>query len=196
MGDTAIKAIVGLGNPGPDYEKTRHNVGFWLIDRLAAAGGGNLKAETKLMGDACQVSLAYSNVRLLKPTTFMNESGQSVRRFMDFFKLDISQILVCHDELDLPPGIARLKRGGGHGGHNGLRSIMSHCGKDFLRLRIGIGHPGHKSAVHGYVLHRPGKSDEAEILQAIDYSERSIATLISGGLERASTELHTATPRK
>jgi PTH1 family peptidyl-tRNA hydrolase len=191
-----IQAIVGLGNPGDQYERTRHNVGFWLVDQLAATGGAGLKAESKVMGSASQISLQGETVRLLKPATYMNESGQSLRKFIDFYKLSIDQILVCHDELDLPPGVVRFKRGGGHGGHNGLRSIMSHCGKDFLRLRIGIGHPGHKDAVHGYVLHRPGKADEADIIESLNYAERSIATLVASGLERASTELHTATPRK
>jgi peptidyl-tRNA hydrolase, PTH1 family len=196
VSSSKIQAIVGLGNPGEQYERTRHNVGFWLIDQLAAAAGVGLKAESKVMGSACQIGLQGESVRLLKPSTYMNESGQSLRKFIDFYKLSIDQVLVCHDELDLPPGIVRFKQGGGHGGHNGLRSIMSHCGQEFLRLRIGIGHPGHKDAVHGYVLHRAGKADEADISEALNYAERSIATLVAAGLERASTELHTATPRK
>jgi len=191
---SSIQAIVGLGNPGDKYERTRHNVGFWLIDQLA--GGGGLKTETKVMGSAAQITLGGETVRLFKPATYMNDSGQAVRKFIDFYKLDIAKVLVCHDELDLPPGIMRYKRGGGHGGHNGLRSIMSHCGKEFPRLRIGIGHPGHKDAVHGYVLHRPGRDDENQILDGINLADRSLPTLISGGLEKASTELHTATPRK
>ena len=191
-----IQAIVGLGNPGDQYERTRHNVGFWVVDQLAAAPSGSLKAESKVMGSACQISLQGQSVRLLRPSTYMNESGQSVRKFIDFYKLSIDQVLICHDELDLPPGVVRFKQGGGHGGHNGLRSIMSHCGKDFLRLRIGIGHPGHKDAVHGYVLHKPGREDESSILESLNYANSSIGTLLTDGLERASTKLHTATPRK
>jgi len=192
---SAIQAIVGLGNPGDKYERTRHNVGFWFVDDLARAGGGTFKNESKMMGDVCQVTLGGESLRLLKPQTFMNESGQSMRRFADYFKLKPENILVCHDELDLPPGVIRYKQGGGHGGHNGLRSIMSHCGKEFPRLRIGIGHPGHKDAVHGYVLHKAGKADEDAIIKALYEAERSIPTLLSGGLQKASTELHTATPR-
>ncbi len=193
MSSSQIQAIVGLGNPGEQYEHTRHNVGFWLVDQLAVGGG--MKSESKFMGSACQMNLAGEAVRFLKPSTYMNDSGQSVRKFIDFYKLSIEQVLVCHDELDLPPGVMRLKRGGGHGGHNGLRSIMSHCGKDFLRLRIGIGHPGHKDAVHGYVLHRPGKDDESLIFEGINMADRSIATLLADGLEKATQELHLATPR-
>ena len=147
MSSSQIQVIIGLGNPGEQYERTRHNVGFWLIDQLS--DGSGMKSESKLMGNASQMSLAGQSVRLFKPSTYMNDSGQAVRKFIDFYKLSIEQVLICHDELDLPPGVMRFKRGGGHGGHNGLRSIMSHCGKDFLRLRIGIGHPGHKlSLIH------------------------------------------------
>ncbi len=135
-------AIVGLGNPGSEYAKTRHNAGYWLLDRFTSECGETMRSEAKFLGDVGQISLAGHSVRLLKPTSFMNESGQSVRRFIDFYKLDPERILVIHDDLDLPPGTARLKRGGGHGGHNGLRDVLARCGRDFLRLRIGIGHPG------------------------------------------------------
>jgi len=195
VSQSEIQAIVGLGNPGDKYEHTRHNVGFWLLDELARAGGGTFKHETKLMGEVCQLTLAGQPLRLLKPQTFMNESGQSMRRFADYFKLKTNQILVCHDELDLPPGVIRYKQGGGHGGHNGLRSAIQHCGADFLRMRIGIGHPGHKDAVHGYVLHKPGKADEDLIIKAMYEAERSVPTLLNDGLQKASQELHTATPR-
>lgn len=194
MSNTDIQAVVGLGNPGDKYERTRHNVGFWLLDELVRAGG-TFKNDSKLMGEVAQVTLAGKTVRLLKPQTFMNESGQSIRRFADYFRLKPQQILVCHDELDLPPGVVRFKQGGGHGGHNGLRSTIQHCGADFARLRIGIGHPGHKDAVHGYVLHKPGRADEDAIIKALYEAERSIGTLIQDGLQKASTELHTATPR-
>jgi PTH1 family peptidyl-tRNA hydrolase len=184
--------IVGLGNPGTEHNRDRHNVGFWLADELADSPG--FSGDHKLLGDACQVSLNHHNVRLLKPTTFMNRSGQAMRRAIDYFKLSPERVLVIHDELDLPPGTARLKRGGGHGGHNGLRDIITHCGRDFLRLRIGIGHPGRKEQVAGYVLRPPGKNELTEIRHAIDAGHRAIDILYLNGLEAAMQYLHTETP--
>ena len=159
-----ISVIVGLGNPGDSYAATRHNVGFWLLDRLAADAGATLKAEKKVLGYVAQAAIANNNVRLLRPATYMNESGQSVRRMLDFYKVDADQLLVLHDELDLPPGTVRMKKGGGHGGHNGLRDIIAHCGKDFMRVRIGVGHPGDKSQVTNFVL-KPPKSDERKLIE-------------------------------
>ena len=186
----SIAVIVGLGNPGEKYAATRHNVGVWLLERLARTGGGSLKAEKKAMGDVCQVSLAYSNLRLYRPATYMNESGQAVRRMLDFYKLAPERMLVMHDELDIPPGDVRLKQGGGHGGHNGLRDIIKHCGPDFMRLRIGIGHPGHKSQVSGFVLKPPGKDERVLIDDSLPAAERAIEVLISEGLEKAMHLLH------
>jgi PTH1 family peptidyl-tRNA hydrolase len=187
----SISLIVGLGNPGEKYAPTRHNVGYWLIERLADAAGVKLKAEKKVMGDVAQASLAHSNIRLLRPSTYMNESGMAVRKMLDFYKLTPEQMLIVHDELDLPPGTVRLKQGGGHGGHNGLRDIISHCGKDFLRMRIGIGHPGEKSQVTGYVLRSPGSKERRLIEDALPDAERAIETLLQDGLERAMHKLHT-----
>jgi len=184
--------IVGLGNPGAEHERDRHNVGFWLADMLADSDGFN--SDNKLLGDACQISLNHHKVRVLKPMTFMNRSGQSMRRTIDYFKLSPERILVIHDELDLPPGTARLKRGGGHGGHNGLRDIITHCGRDFLRLRIGIGHPGRKEQVAGYVLRAPAKNELTEIRDAINAGRRAIDILYLDGLEAAMQYLHTETP--
>ncbi len=184
--------IVGLGNPGDEHERDRHNVGFWLADRI----GSGFAKDQKLLGDVCRIALHNHNVRILKPTTFMNRSGQSVRRTIDYFKLSAESVLVIHDDLDLPPGTARLKRGGGHGGHNGLRDIIAHCGSDFLRLRIGIGHPGSKSKVVGYVLRPPGKDELTEIEHALDASRRALDRLYAAGLEAAMQDLHTATPPK
>ena len=189
------KMIVGLGNPGAEHERDRHNVGYWLADDLAAAVGVRFRGEQKILGDACKIALAGHNVRLLKPTTFMNHSGQSVRQAIDYYKLAPEQVLVIYDDLDLPPGTARLKQGGGHGGHNGLRDIIGHCGKDFLRLRIGIGHPGRKEQVTGYVLRPPGKEEHDAIREALREGFRGLETLMTDGLERAMTYLHTATPR-
>ena len=191
---TKPSLIVGLGNPGAEHERDRHNVGFWLADEIAGSTGFN--ADQKLLGDVCQVSLNHHNVRLLKPTTFMNHSGQSMRQTIDYFKLLPASVLVIHDDLDLPSGTARLKQGGGHGGHNGLRDIIAHCGGDFLRLRIGIGHPGRKEQVTGYVLRPPGKEELDRIRRTIDEGRRAIDILFADGLEAAMQYLHTATPPK
>ena len=187
----SIAAIIGLGNPGEKYRATRHNVGFWLADRLASAAGEDFKAEKKVLGDVCQCALAYRNIRLLKPHTYMNESGQSVRRMLDFYKLEPENLLVMHDEIDLPPGIVRLKQGGGHGGHNGLRDIVSHCGRDFMRLRIGVGHPGEKSKVTGYVLRAPSKDELRLIEDSLPDAVSAIEILLKDGAERAMHFLHT-----
>jgi PTH1 family peptidyl-tRNA hydrolase len=187
----SISVIVGLGNPGEKYAATRHNVGYWLLDRLAADAGTSLKAEKKVMGEVGQGSIGHSNVRLLKPSTYMNESGQPVRRMLDFYKLEPEQLLVIHDEIDLLPGTARLKNGGGHGGHNGLRDIIAHCGKDFMRMRIGVGHPGHKSQVTNFVLKPPGKAEQALIDGALPDAQRAVELLLSDGPEKAMHFLHT-----
>ena len=187
-----ISIIVGLGNPGEKYANTRHNAGFWVLDRLAEASGAVLKAEKKVLGEIAQTSIGYTNVRLMKPSTYMNESGQAVRRLLDFYKLEPEQLVVIHDELDLPPGTVRLKQGGGHGGHNGLRDIISHCGRDFIRLRVGIGHPGDKSKVTGYVLRNPGSAERRLIEDSLPDAERAVAQLLSDGLEKATHALHTA----
>jgi PTH1 family peptidyl-tRNA hydrolase len=183
--------IVGLGNPGAEHERDRHNVGYWLADLLA---GGGFSGDQKLLGDVCQVSLNHRKVRLLKPTTFMNRSGQSMRQTIDYFKLSPERALVIHDDLDLPPGTARLKMGGGHGGHNGLRDIIAHCGRDFLRLRIGIGHPGRKEQVSGYVLRPPGRDELTLIMNSLDEARRAIDRLYIDGLGAAMKYLHTASP--
>jgi len=192
----ALNIIVGLGNPGSEHERDRHNVGYWLVDDLAASAGGSFRGEQKLLGDVCQAVLAGQKVRLLKPATFMNRSGQSVRQAMDYYKVSPAEVLVIHDDLDLPAGTARLKMGGGHGGHNGLRDIISHCGKDFLRLRIGIGHPGRREQVTGYVLRPPGKDEHRAILDSLHHAHRGVETLLSDGLDKAMHSLHTATPRE
>jgi PTH1 family peptidyl-tRNA hydrolase len=187
----SISVIVGLGNPGTQYAATRHNVGFWLLDQIAAAAKVNLSAEKKLLGAVAQASIGGQSVRLFAPSTYMNESGQPVRRILDFYKLEPAQLLVLHDELDLPPGTVRLKRGGGHGGHNGLRDIMSHCGSDFMRLRIGIGHPGDKSLVTNFVLKPPGSAERELIENALPAACRAIEVLLRDGPEKAMHFLHT-----
>ena len=192
----APSIIVGLGNPGSEHAGDRHNVGYWLVDDIASDLGARFSSDQKLLGETCQVSLQQIPLRLLKPATFMNRSGQSVRQAMDYYKLPLERLLIVHDDLDLPAGTARLKSGGGHGGHNGLRDIIAHCGRDFLRLRIGIGHPGRKEQVVGYVLRPPGKDELPDIRHALDEARRAIDMLFAYGLERATTYLHTATPSK
>jgi len=152
---TALRAVVGLGNPGAEYARTRHNAGFWFADLVAAETGGAFRTEARFHGDFTKVRFAGTELLLLKPMTFMNRSGQAVQALASYFKIEPEAILIAHDELDLPAGSARLKRGGGHGGHNGLRDLHAHLGEAYARLRIGIGHPGHKSQVLGHVLGRP-----------------------------------------
>jgi PTH1 family peptidyl-tRNA hydrolase len=188
-------AIVGLGNPGPKHAADRHNAGFWQADRLADNAGTRFLEDPKLSGSLCQVSLGGRSVRLVKPRTFMNRSGQCVRRLMDYYQIPPGEILVVHDDVDLPPGAARLKSGGGHGGNNGVRDIIANCGADFLRLRLGVGHPGRKDAVADYVLHAPGRDDQVLIDEAVTESLRALDIWYTQGFQRAVTYLHTATPR-
>ncbi len=187
-----IKLIVGLGNPGSKYAQTRHNVGFWFIDLLCKSSGFDLKDNKKFYGQAAKVNLADRPVWLLKPETFMNLSGKAVASLANFYKIEVDEILVIYDELDLPVGTAKIKKSGGHGGHNGLRDIINSMGsKDFYRIRLGIGHPGHKSKVLSWVLGRPNTDDEISINNAITKSLTVLDDLILGNLEKATKELHT-----
>ena len=186
-----IQLIVGLGNPGPQYEATRHNAGFWFVDEVAHACGGQLRSENKFHGEACKVRLGERDVWLLKPMTFMNRSGQSAAALARFYKIPVEEILVVHDELDLPPGALKLKKGGGHGGHNGLRDLIAQLGgKDFVRLRVGIGHPGHSSQVTGYVLTKPPASEREDIEAALRDAEESLPDIVGGELQKAMNRLH------
>jgi PTH1 family peptidyl-tRNA hydrolase len=185
-----IVLIAGLGNPGAQYEQTRHNAGFWFVDRIARLKGAQFRPDNKFSGDVCKVNLEGRDVWLLKPGTFMNRSGQAVQKLASFYKISPAQILVVHDEIDLEPGTAKLKTGGGHGGNNGLRDIIAHLGKDFHRLRIGIGHPGHKDQVADYVLHRAGREDQQAIDEAIDDALRALPILMEGSWEKAVHRLH------
>jgi PTH1 family peptidyl-tRNA hydrolase len=187
-----IKLIVGLGNPGSDYDKTRHNAGFWLVDELTKQNSVHLKPELKFHGSSGKTQIVSQDVWLLKPSTYMNNSGQAVNSIARYYKIDVEEILVVHDELDLQPGTVRLKKGGGHGGHNGLRDIISHLGsKEFYRLRLGIGHPGNARDVSDYVLKTPSKSDKAQIEMCIDDSLREIQDIISGEFAAVMNTLHT-----
>ncbi len=184
-----IDLVVGLGNPGGNYEQTRHNAGFWFVDALARQSG-TFRSESKFQGDVCKISLSGHDCWLLKPATFMNRSGQSVTALAGFYKIPAENILVVHDELDLPPGVARLKQGGGHGGHNGLRDIIARLGADFMRLRIGIGHPGSKEQVVDYVLQRPSLADQQQIDSAIAAALAVMPELLCGEAQRAMNQLH------
>ena len=188
-----IALIVGLGNPGKEYEATRHNAGFWFVDAIALQQNISFKSEKKFHGQLARFKQAGQDIWLLKPDTFMNLSGQSVQSVCQFYKIPLENILVAHDELDLEPGVARLKKGGGHGGHNGLRDIMSRMGKEFYRLRLGIGHPGHKEKVTGHVLNKVSSDDEHAIEQAIHETLSILPEIIGGDIARAMNSLHTTT---
>jgi PTH1 family peptidyl-tRNA hydrolase len=186
-----IKLIVGLGNPGKEYEATRHNAGFWWVGELARAHNASFKADSKFHGLIARADLHGHEVHLLKPQTFMNVSGRAVGAVAQFYKIEPAQILVVHDELDLPPGSAKLKMGGGHGGHNGLKDIIAHLGsKDFWRLRIGIGHPGERSEVSDFVLGAPRKEERVLIEQALQQAQDIAPLVIEGKIEAAMLKLH------
>jgi PTH1 family peptidyl-tRNA hydrolase len=188
-----IRLIVGLGNPGEQYEATRHNVGFWLVDRVAHDFRETFRAEPKFQGQLCRVSVAGSDLRLLKPMTYMNHSGRSVLAVARYFDILPEEILVAYDELDLPAGRVKLKRGGGHAGHNGMRDTITALGSaDFWRLRIGISHPGNKAQVVGYVLGRPSKEESEAINSVLDDAESSLPDLIAGRFHLAMNRLHSA----
>jgi len=187
-----IKLIVGLGNPGIKYAQTRHNVGFKFIDELCDKYNFTLKDSKKFNGQAAKVKIENHEIWLLKPETYMNHSGRAVASLANFYKIDVEEILVIYDELDLPAGIAKLKKGGGHGGHNGLRDIIALTGSnDFYRIRLGIDHPGHKSKVVSWVLNRASQDDEISIESAITNSLSILEDILDGKLEKAMKDLHT-----
>ncbi len=189
---TPIRLIVGLGNPGPQYSNTRHNAGAWFVQSLTEQQHTSLRRETKFSGDYQKISLHGHDCHLLIPTTFMNLSGTAVAAVAHFFKIPVNAILVAHDELDLPAGIAKLKHGGGHAGHNGLRDMIAKLGSaDFYRLRLGIGHPGSPEKVTSYVLNAPGKLERQAIDDAIAKSLLTLPDLLTGHFAKAMKELHT-----
>jgi PTH1 family peptidyl-tRNA hydrolase len=190
MAGLPLRIIVGLGNPGPEHQVTRHNVGFWFVDLLARRHGGEFRDYRKYSGETARVTIDGQELILLKPTTYMNRSGLSVRQISDFYKIVPDDILVAHDELDLPVGSVRLKNGGGHGGHNGLRDTIAHVGESFWRLRLGIGHPGNKAEVIDYVLTRAPRVEEDLILEAVNTAADSVPLILEQGAERAMTKLH------
>ncbi|MCA1770198.1 MAG: aminoacyl-tRNA hydrolase [Halomonas sp.] len=187
-----VRAIIGLGNPGADYEATRHNAGAWLVEAVARQTGGELRPDRKFPGLYARVQLEGQAIHLLNPTTFMNRSGGAVAALCQFYKIAPDELIVAHDELDLAPGTARFKTGGGHGGHNGLRDIISALGNErgYHRLRIGIGHPGDAKQVTHYVLGRPGKTEHAAIEDAIGECLASLPSALSGDWAKAMNRLH------
>jgi PTH1 family peptidyl-tRNA hydrolase len=192
----SIRLIVGLGNPGPDYEQTRHNAGFWLVDNLANSLGARLQRETRFNALMAKTAVGGNELWLLEPQTYMNRSGQSVGGLARFYKINPDEVLVVHDELDMMPGVAKLKKGGSSGGHNGLKDITAALGtQDYWRLRIGIGHPRTLSlqqAVADFVLHRPRRDEQLLIDDAIEKSLKIIPLVCEGKFPLATTQLHTA----
>jgi PTH1 family peptidyl-tRNA hydrolase len=191
MAGTPLQIIAGLGNPGPEHRLTRHNAGFWFVDALARAQGAEFRSHSRYHGEVCRVTPDGRELVLLKPQTYMNRSGLAIRALLDYVKAPVSELLVVHDELDLEPGTARFKLGGGHGGHNGLRDTITHCGADFWRLRLGIGHPGDRSEVIDYVLQRAAPADEDAIVASLSASLEALTTFVRDGAEKAMKLLHT-----
>ncbi len=187
-----IKLIAGLGNPGPEYSRTRHNAGVWFVEELARCHNITLRPEKKYSGLYGKGMISGNLVHLIIPTTFMNRSGQSVAPLANFFKISVDEILVAHDELDMQPGVCKIKKGGGHGGHNGLRDIIARMAnnKDFYRLRIGIDHPGHRDKVTGHVLGKAPSAEQDKIEQAIDEASRCFNIWLKDDLKKAQNRLH------
>lgn len=188
---TRLSIIAGLGNPEDKYERTLHNAGFWFVDAVARKYGGEFRLEKRFDAEACRVTIGGEDVWLVKPQSYMNRSGQPLRALLDYYRLDPRHMLVAHDEIDLPPDTIRFKQGGGHGGHNGIRDVIAHCGSDFMRLRIGIGHPGEKDQVTGYVLKRGPAEVEAAVEKNIEAALDVLPVLMDEGLNAAMKQLHT-----
>ena len=188
---THLSIIAGLGNPEDKYDRTLHNAGFWFVEAVARKHGGQFRHEKKFDAECCRVNIQGEEVWLVKPQSYMNLSGGPVRSVMDYYRLDARHLLVAHDEIDLPPGTVRLKQGGGHGGHNGIRDVIQHCGADFMRLRLGVGHPGEKTRVTGYVLKRGSADVEHAVEGNIDDAIAVLPLLIDDGLNAATKALHT-----
>ena len=189
--DTHLSIVAGLGNPEERYARTLHNAGFWFADAVAAAERGAFRFEKRFEAEVCRVSIAGGEMWLVKPQSYMNLSGGPIRAILDYYRLAADRLLVAHDEIDLPPGVVRLKKGGGPGGHNGIRDTIRHCGNDFMRLRIGVGHPGTKDKVTGYVLKQGPADVEAAVTKAIADAVGVLPLLAERGLGIAMNRLHT-----
>ena len=188
--NTPIQLVVGLGNPGEKYAKTRHNAGFWFLDQLAYHYQASFRQDSKFKGEVASFDYQGNKIWLLKPNTFMNLSGESLAPLAKYYQIDPKHTLVVHDELDLPPGTSRFKLGGGHGGHNGLRDIFKHYAKDFWRLRVGVGHPGHKDQVLSFVLNAASKQEQQLIDQSLDIAIEAMQDAYAGDMEAAMRLLH------
>ena len=192
----SIQLIVGLGNIGQEYAQTRHNAGWWMLDELAATWGASFREDKKYYAEVAKANTPQGEVWLMKPSTYMNKSGQAVGALANFFKIPVSDLLVLHDELDIPPGHVRLKKGGGNGGHNGLKDIQAKMGSaDFWRVRLGIGHPGDRNLVSGFVLNKPSRDDREAIDDAIWRTHCEINDILSGDMEAAMRVLHSNNPK-
>jgi len=187
----SLKLVVGLGNPGPEYARTRHNAGYWYVDELARGAGGVWRRESRHQCELAKVKVAECELWLIKPTTYMNNSGAAVHSITAFHRIAPAEVLVVHDEIDLPPGVVRLKEGGGHGGHNGVRDVMAQLGPDFWRLRIGVGHPGSKDQVIDAVLDRATPAEQQLIDAALARSLAALPELLRAGAQPAMHRLHT-----
>jgi PTH1 family peptidyl-tRNA hydrolase len=190
MPGTALRLIVGLGNPGAQYARTRHNAGFWFVDELARRHGGAFRAESRHQAELARAAIGGEDVWLLKPTTFMNRSGAAIAAVCNFYKVAPAEVLVAHDEIDLPVGSVRLKQGGGHGGHNGLRDTIAAIGESFWRIRIGVGHPGHRDEVVDYVLRRAPADEDALIQRAVIAGADIVPVVLAEGAQKAMNRLH------
>ncbi len=191
MTQVAFDLIVGLGNPGPRYAQTRHNAGFWFVDAAAARWGSALREDTRFQAALGSITVEEARARLMKPLTFMNRSGQAVCPFLRYFRIPVDRVLVVHDDIDLAPGVARLKQGGGHGGHNGLRSLTSCMDRGFWRLRLGVGHPGHRDEVVDYVLSTPRPEEREAIAAAVGRALALLPELLRGEASKVMQQLHT-----
>ncbi len=189
---THLTIIAGLGNPEDRYAQTLHNAGFWFADELARRDGSQFKYEKRFDADVRKIQIANNDVWLVKPQSYMNRSGGPIRGILDYYRQSTARLLVAHDEIDLPPGTVRLKLGGGHGGHNGLRDVIRHCGADFMRLRLGVGHPGHKDEVTDYVLKQASRDAGAAIRGNVDDAADVMLLLADDGLNAAMKKLHTS----
>lgn len=194
-GGSVVRALIGLGNPGERYARSRHNAGFWFADRLVAESGGRFRVERKLHALAAECVVDGYRLLVFKPTTYMNRSGQAVQAIVNYLRLPLSEVVIAHDDIDLPPGTVRFKRGGGHGGNNGLRDVIGHIGRDFLRLRIGVGHPGHRDEVVGYVLGRASTQEQRLIDEALEEALKVWPLLLREGLDKAMQQLHSRPPK-
>lgn len=187
---SAVSVIVGLGNPGQQYAATRHNAGFWFVDELARVHHGSYRHERRYDADVCKIEIADRDLWLVKPQSYMNESGGPTRSFLDYYRLPLAEVVVAHDEIDLPVATLRLKKGGGHGGHNGMRDMIACLGRDFQRLRIGVGHPGSKDQVHSYVLKRASAEDQEALDAAVQKAVDVVPIMVKRGFDIAMNRLN------